>query len=556
MFRLLLLGFCMMSVMSADLSIASAAELSCSKNGTVVIYTNGVLTTREQALRTLDHLRGLGLNQSIDEKGKVEYTLGYNTNVSGLNDFLEASVQAIAQYLGADNQYANFSLILAGLLDVPAPLVTALRGAFNNLATTTPLIGDTSILAKMYADNVMSANGGKKVLAISHSQGGFLVNAAFQLANSDGFKADLFSAVEIATPASFIASRGLHLTYEEDAILNVPGALTWNVPRLNVLPPAPGASLSERLLHAVNEVYLAIDRPQYLPIRFRVVAAIQEAAKLLGPNCGEVGCLDANGNPQQGTFHINPDGSIGGFVASTALAEANVTISADSEVCDQAKVVGGSHILFGSRVEASAVVSEVSVVSQGALIGGSAVIYGDTLVSHGATINGLAVVHASTIAGNVLISDSVNVQGGLITIFSEDFRDPSRPGPVVRENAGIFENSTIMGNVMIYGSATITNGWISARDGYRIRIFDNARIIGTSGNSNENVFVSANHPSLPGSIDIFGNAILETSTTAGIGWTAVTGFHSISGSTRALNCNLVIGTYMGGLHTPGSPSCQ
>lgn len=111
--KYIILAFCF--VASASLLAAP----TCSKNGTRVIYTNGVTTPRDKAQDALDKIIALSLNSQIDQKlTDDKFLLAYNYEESISRDFLEAAVQrfpvGFLQSLGVTNGYAAYMGYLNG----------------------------------------------------------------------------------------------------------------------------------------------------------------------------------------------------------------------------------------------------------------------------------------------------------------------------------------------------------------------------------------------------------------------------------------------------------
>src|SRR4051812_11965700 len=88
-------------------SFANAYEPSCSKNGTVVVFSNGIDSSRKQAKSHIDKLEGTEEDSSIadflnpkidkgyskvDKPNHVQYVLCYNSRLQdeGLIDFTDS----------------------------------------------------------------------------------------------------------------------------------------------------------------------------------------------------------------------------------------------------------------------------------------------------------------------------------------------------------------------------------------------------------------------------------------------------------------------------------
>lgn len=103
----------------------------------------------------------------------------------------------------------------------------------------------------------------------------------------------------------------------------------------------------------------------------------------------------AGGDTAYAKQHINPDGSMGGWVAETALVESTCTIGPDAEVyeyaqvCDNACILGSSAVYGFARVAGDAVINDWAAINDGAVVqgtahvGNGAVICRDSYIDHG-----------------------------------------------------------------------------------------------------------------------------------------------------------------------------
>ncbi len=55
-----------------------------------------------------------------------------------------------------------------------------------------------------------------------------------------------------------------------------------------------------------------------------------------------------------GVFYVNPDSTLGGFVASTATVDSTVTISLEAAVCERATVVEGAKVTGRAEISGRA----------------------------------------------------------------------------------------------------------------------------------------------------------------------------------------------------------
>jgi len=138
---------------------------------------------------------------------------------------------------------------------------------------------------------------------------------------------------------------------------------------------------------------------------FRVAAVIY--CLLLSSYAIAKNNLPCGGVP--GAVHINPDQSIGGFVASTAFVASTVTVAPEASVCERANVFDGASIL--DRAELSGNSTVRGLVN----VGGTSRIYGNAYVVN---FNGerMLVHEQSKIYGRAFLQGSLII-GGTSEVF-------------------------------------------------------------------------------------------------------------------------------------------
>ena len=100
-----------------------------------------------------------------------------------------------------------------------------------------------------------------------------------------------------------------------------------------------------------------------------------------------------------GSYHLNPNGSSGGFVANTAYASNQATIEIESSICDKAKidgrvqVHGKSEIRGDSIVSGSAMIIDSQIYSSPKIAGSSSIIR--SIVCQASQINSLKVIDST-----------------------------------------------------------------------------------------------------------------------------------------------------------------
>lgn len=86
--------------------------------------------------------------------------------------------------------------------------------------------------------------------------------------------------------------------------------------------------------------------------------------------------------------HVNPDGSIGGWVANTAVVGSNVNISFDAEVFDNAILSNNVTLSDNAKVYGQALISGNAKIGGNATVSGKAVVDGEADISGNHEING------------------------------------------------------------------------------------------------------------------------------------------------------------------------
>ena len=94
--------------------------------------------------------------------------------------------------------------------------------------------------------------------------------------------------------------------------------------------------------------------------RLALIALIGSAMLFSGSAFANEPCSGA-----EGSYHTNPDGSKGGFVAKTAYAAPTAYIEPNAMVCEAAKVAGHAEIYGNPVVSGKAKVYGKAVISGG-----------------------------------------------------------------------------------------------------------------------------------------------------------------------------------------------
>lgn len=278
-------------------SFSTFAELSCSKNGTRIIYTNGVDTSPENAKDSLDKIKILKKSQikivSLIDKKILDPIVAYNYSATLAKDVLESAVQRLPQsYLNAlkvRNAYHAFSHFLQGdLLSLSADIVSSINIATLQLISTfSQSFFDSALYQRTISKGIplyLSAIKNKeKIFAISHSQGGLFMKDFYDLIPESDYKRKFYSGFQIASPLQFrMNSHFGYATNSEDEVINkvrlTIGALPPNLITYKTIFNNEVSDFG--INHGILSTYLF--DPE---LRIQVEDNLIETAQLLESNC-------------------------------------------------------------------------------------------------------------------------------------------------------------------------------------------------------------------------------------------------------------------------------
>lgn len=284
-------------------SFSAFGASTCSKKGTVVIYTNGIATERWQADLAKDALDDIIYNENfnLDSKDKridknIEVVkLAYNYQESIVKDILESAVQRLPQsYIDAvkaKNKYEAYSLYLQGknieavtteiknsIVEAKLNILKSFADKFANVEQYQKTINEMlPIYNKAIAD-------GFRIYGVSHSQGSLFMRDVHNLL-PENFKRKYFTGYQIAS----VLDKELdghfdYATHSKDAIVNMVrfaiGALSSN---LNTPGYVKNSEWSDFFLnHGIQSTYLYDDE-----LRPQVIKGLLDTGDLLESNCNK-----------------------------------------------------------------------------------------------------------------------------------------------------------------------------------------------------------------------------------------------------------------------------
>ncbi|MFZ2719450.1 MAG: hypothetical protein WAZ27_01120 [Minisyncoccia bacterium] len=258
------------------MSDAFAAGTFCSQEtGTVVVFGNGIMNTEQDAIDSRDRIENLlRTTLTSEEFNKLEFALAYNHSYGHFSDLYES----LKQRVGTDNVVTSFWRWMGGLEVLPDEvqaefLRTATRFDFSTMVGPEDFANHLAL----YRAKTLS---GKKVLVVSHSQGNFFANAAYQTlySGSEPLRSRSFGIVSVANPASFVGGNGPYTTLAEDGII---AAIRLTTPP-GIQPPLPpnltnilsGARTSDWKGHSFLDEYMTTGSRSVAKIMPDVIATM------------------------------------------------------------------------------------------------------------------------------------------------------------------------------------------------------------------------------------------------------------------------------------------
>ena len=501
-------------------STLTFANVKCSKNGTNLIFINGVdVDKAEGALHASNFVRiienEVGYSR-IDKNSNVDVVFIHNRNVTKAIDYIEAGAQGLNTRFSSISTEAAFVLIynvLTGAQMVAPPLpgfnwfeelkINEIE-EFKEVTQEDIRILKEAIVSSLIVD--------KKVILVSHSQGNFFVTSALE--ELDGtqeiregkiFKFNNYKNVignlRVASP------QDIELAHSARTVLNDQDFLHANIIIRNLAntpPPTfvltkPEESLDLRdesdreINHGFSSTYLfrindldgylfqnysepaqrSYVRAQHLSLDSlgkQTLDRLVEVANGLDSNCSE-NCIEVKtASSFQAIRHTNPDGSEGGLVSVEAFVAPTVTIDPDAIVCGRAHVLDNVKIYDSARVEGAA------LITNNAVIAGEAFVTGEVFITDNARIDGTSIIedHSmiagfsliskdSVVVGNSLVDGSAVVEGSIMGETSAVLDEAQISNKVFMYNKGIVADKATMsqgdiGNSSILGGNAIVKG--------------------------------------------------------------------------------------------------
>lgn len=430
-------------------------ELKCSKNGTAIVFINGVKNDEGAAeLNFLETRRIAKQNASFIDSpdGLIIPDFQYNRSEGLGLDLIESGAQKFRALLpNSINPYKEWSRYLRlGTLSTSITneqLKTTLKSQLNALLVSTgslsPVAQDVISLSQLIG-GYLTAN--RKTILVSHSQGNLLANEAYQVLQSSGVQDKLkyYKNLMVASVANSNASQGPWISGQFDVMVTLtPFTLTPNYEASDLIEFFNFLSADLPLMHGFLEIYtnpslqgLYDDNDTTIPyvqsgsMEQIFTGNLIETAKLLESNCGcgdsTLGCT-----PENSHRYINPDDSEGGLIGNCVVVQnTELWIDPEAELCGESQLLpswgsilpGLVKILNKSKVTGrtyiySSTVTPV-IVQDNAYVSGASInlpnpsnfigIERGTKIEGNARVEGTFYVSDSVIGGNAYLHSTPN----------------------------------------------------------------------------------------------------------------------------------------------------
>ncbi|MEN7982548.1 MAG: DUF1566 domain-containing protein [Nanoarchaeota archaeon] len=264
-----------------------------------IFFANGMFNSMSDIIKSRLALK-YKLKSHFSSEVDIKFFVAYNDSENLISQLKEVTRQKRL------DTWAAFYKILAGIEVAP----DWFQEAMNDLAASTNTANyvkdeDLQRHVQQYKDEIAE---GRCVIVVSHSQGNFYANSAYEF-----MEGECFSIVAVATPASFVGGDGEYTTLTDDAIINAvrlvsPLTLVANVTNSD----SENAHAFESYLngnvsgpriveHVLDEIF--VDNPPLIVTR-----------KL--PDTGQTSCYDGSGNIITCPFPNQPLAQDGSYAAN------------------------------------------------------------------------------------------------------------------------------------------------------------------------------------------------------------------------------------------------
>lgn len=242
-----------------DTPVSNAYKQETSTSSTTekraIVYANGMFTSPTEAANNLNTVR-----RSFQYTASTsEFRLAYNFSEDVLNQVAEVAAQHIKQQGNLTDKQAWFQMAYKLLLPKVYNLLEDAETAIASINEAS-YVNDVDLNSHINQHYLPLLNDDYKVVILSHSQGNFYANRAWNTIANMANGSELTNAlgiVGVADVASYVAGNGLHTTNSNDFIVNAVRLLSGPQPlAANVTHPITS---KEPLGHGLSEIYLNDD---------------------------------------------------------------------------------------------------------------------------------------------------------------------------------------------------------------------------------------------------------------------------------------------------------
>ena len=347
--------------MSLD-AVAQEKSLSCSKNGTVLFYINGINVGKTDFDEDLDRLFEtiVSLETKFDNQGSVSVTGEHNSSEGFTLDY----IQLVRQKLEGQKKYSNSDIVelislyfhsrIEFIRSIGEEIYDEIRRDMFLELNSGETISQNDI--KVMAIKIRNfLNQNKKVIVVSHSQGNIYANYVYDELLNIGVPAEAlnkyYGNLQVGSAARSLKAKNAKVYSLKDDI-----ALNW----LSGTSPRPVLDQKYRVsLHTPSSLYCVLNychgfASTYQSSSMEVVGPKQGASgevtrksvDVFRENLEEVAWMLANNDDnccdgREGRFYRKDYSSpASGFVENTVdiASRANITISESAQLCGELKI--------------------------------------------------------------------------------------------------------------------------------------------------------------------------------------------------------------------------
>ena len=475
-------------------------SLSCSRNGTRIVFVNGVWNSANDSRKSTEFIQFLvqGNEKRFDSSGELEFKNVWNPSESWDLDLIQVAVQVFkAAGLKVEESVSEYKYDKkVWCLDHPDVCKEVDSRAARMLIS--PKYNSEKTRADL-ADKITGALFvGKKVLLVSHSQGNLYANEVYErIRNAYPKETEkYFGNLQVAPATRAISAKnGKYILLAQDFVIGVLSSLPFTTQSANYLAvgiPSGTPDFHRFIEYYLNSDFNLIGRKQgdVLP-RIRsadrvFLDTLEELSWQLANNDTEC-CEGRDGRYYRADYETEPQGFV---EESVSIAEdADVVLSPETQLCGEISIGSGADV---SILDTSLVQGKVSVgkgaklyVSEESQINGNVSIDSEAelSLSNSSTVeenltvgsrSRLLVFDSSRVKGDVLINTdvSVSVSGNSQVLGKVDF---SKSGPHSHIYLDNFSGLEGLEQISVAGDVYLDNSYlVNNRDDLNLQLINHS----------------------------------------------------------------------------------